>query len=83
MKTNRPTYRKFMPQQQKIEQLEKTNSRFKRVYSEYTTMSKELWDYENSEEISVTDDFLNSIKLQTDYLEEEIQHWLIDEKNME
>ena len=72
-----------MPQQQKIEQLEKTNSRFKRVYSEYTTMSKELWDYENSEEISVTDDFLNSIKLQTDYLEEEIQHWLIDEKNME
>ena len=72
-----------MPQQQKIEQLEKTNSRFKRVYSEYTTMSKELCDYENSEEISVTDDFLNSIKLQTDYLEEEIQHWLIDEKNME
>ena len=72
-----------MPQQQKIEQLEQTNSRFKRVYSEYTAMSEELWDLENSEEISVTDDFLNCIKLQTDYLEEEIQHWLVDDKKLE
>lgn len=82
LKTYRP-YRKFMPQQKKIEQLEKTNSRFKRVYSEYTTMSEELWNLENSEEISVTDDFLNSIKLQTSYLEDEIEDWLIDDEDQE
>lgn len=72
-----------MPQQQKIEQLEKTNSRFRRVYSEYTTMSEELWDLENSEEVSVTDDFLNSMKLQTSYLEDEIEDWLIDPSGSE
>ena len=82
MRTNR-SYRKFSPQQKKIEELEKTNTRFKRIYSEYTTMSEELWTLENSEEISVPDDFLNSIKLQTTYLEEEIEDWLIDDENQE
>lgn len=72
-----------MPQQQKIEQLEKTNSRFRRVYSEYNTMSEELWDLENSKEISVTDDLLNSIQLQASYLEDEIDDWLIDPSETE
>ena len=82
MKTNRP-YRKFKPLQKKIEQLEKTNARFKRIYDEYETMTEELWTLENSEEISVTDDFLNSIKLQTSYLEDEIQDWLIEDQDEE
>lgn len=77
MKTNRP-YRKFKPQQKQIEDLEKNNDRFRRIYSEYETMSEELWILENSENIPVTDDFLNSIKLQTTYLEEEIHDWLLD-----
>jgi archaellum component FlaC len=35
-------YRKFQLQQKNIEALEKENSRFKRVYSEYENMSNEF-----------------------------------------
>ena len=74
--SNRP-YRKFLPQQKKIEELEKSNSRFKRIYSEYELMSDELWDLESNESAeSVPDDFINAIKLQTSFLEEEIEDWL-------
>ena len=76
MKTTRP-YRKFDLQQEKIEKLEKDSSRFKRIYSEYTNMSEELWTLETSEGISIPDDFINSIKLQTSYLEDEIQDFLM------
>lgn len=72
-----------MPQQKRIEELEKTNARFKRIYQEYQTMSDELWDLECSSEISVTDDFLNSVVQQTNYLEDEIQDWLINESSEE
>lgn len=75
--SNRP-YRKFLPQQAKIEELEKNNSRFKRIYSEYQLMEDELWDLEtNNTEESIPDDFINAIKLQSSYLEDEIQDWLI------
>ena len=74
---NRP-YRKFQPEQKKISELEKNNSRFRRIYSEYETMSDELWNLENSEGEPVPDDFINAIKLQTSYLEEEIQDWLLE-----
>ena len=77
--SNRP-YRKFLPQQKKIEELEKSNSRFKRIYSEYELMSDELWDLESSESTeSVPDDFINAIKLQTSFLEEEIEDWLVQD----
>ena len=77
--SNRP-YRKFLPQQEKIEELEKSNSRFKRIYSEYELMSDELWDLESNENTeSVPDDFINAIKLQTSYLEDEIQDSLIEQ----
>lgn len=77
--SNRP-YRKFLPQQKKIEELKKSNSRFKRIYSEYELMSDELWDLESSESTeSVPDDFINAIKLQTSYLEEEIEDWLVQD----
>ncbi len=68
-----------MPQQKRIEELERTNARFKRIYDEYETMSEELWNLESSGEIPVTDDFINSVKLQTSYLEDEIEDWLIED----
>lgn len=80
LKTTKP-FRKFKPLQKKIEELEKNNSRFRRIYSEYETMTEELWNLESSGEISVTDDFINSIKLQASYLEDEIQDWLIDDES--
>ncbi len=81
MKNSSRPYRKFLPQQKKIEELEKSSSRFKRIYSEYETMSDELWDLESSDNAeSIPDDFINAIKLQTSYLEDEIQDWLIEDK---
>ncbi len=84
MKTGNP-YRKFQGQKVKIQNLEKTNSRFKRVYEEYEHLSENLWDLETSEGEGVPDDFINSIKLQTSYLEEEIEDWLYnsDGENIE
>lgn len=81
----RKPFRKFKAQQNKIEDLEKSNSRFKRIYSEYENMSEQLWNIENSEGDSIPDDFLNAIKLQTSYLEDEIEDWLYesDHKNVE
>ena len=70
-------YRKFQLQQKNIEVLEKENSRFKRVYSEYENMSNELWNLENSKGEPVPDDFINAMLLQTSYLEDEIEDWLI------
>ena len=79
--SNRP-YRKFLLQQKKIDELEKSNSRFKRIYSEYELMSDELWDMESNETAeSIPDDFINAIKLQTSYLENEIEDWLIEDPN--
>ena len=72
------TYRKFTPQQKKIEELEKNSPRFKRVYTEYETMSDELWNLENTDITNIPDDFIDAMKLQTEYLEEEIGDWLIE-----
>ncbi|REC77933.1 hypothetical protein DRF60_09685 [Chryseobacterium elymi] len=70
-------YRKFQLQQKNIEALERENSRFKRVYSEYENMADELWNLENSTNEPVPDDFINAIILQSSYLEDEIEDWLI------
>lgn len=70
-------YRKFQLHQKNIEVLEKENSRFRRVYSEYENISDDIWNLENSEGNSVTDDFLEAINLQASYLEEEINDWLV------
>ena len=78
MNTSR-NYRKFTPHKQKIEALEKESPRFKRIYSEYELMSDELWNLENTDISNIPDDFMDAIKLQTSYLEEEIDDWLIDE----
>ena len=57
------------------------NSRFRRIYSEYELMSDELWNLETSDTSgSIPDDFINAIKLQTSYLEDEIEDWLLEDK---
>ncbi len=43
-------------------------------------MSDELWNLEHSDVTNIPDDFIDAVKLQTEYLEEEIGDWLI-EKN--
>ena len=80
MTTKRP-FRKFVPEQKKIEQLEKDSPRFKRIYSEYQIMSEELWNLENSDLSNIPDDFIEAIKLQTEYLEDEIGDWLLEDPN--
>jgi uncharacterized protein YdcH (DUF465 family) len=70
-------YRKFQLQQKNIEVLEKENTRFKRVYSEYENMSDDLWNLENSNGDPIPDDFINAMVMQATYLEEEIEDWLI------
>jgi len=70
-------YRKFQLQQKNIEALERENSRFKRVYSENENMSEELWNLENSNNEPVPDDFINAMILQTSFLEDEIEDWLV------
>lgn len=70
-------YRKFQLQQKNIEVLEKENTRFKRVYSEYENMSDDLWNLENSNGDPVPDDFINAMVMQATYLEEEIEDWLM------
>ena len=74
---NQKKYRKFQLQQKNIEVLEKENTRFKRVYSEYENMSDELWNLENKEGEPIPDDFINAMVIQTSYLEKEIEDWLI------
>jgi len=79
MKNPGKPYRKFLPQQKRIEELEKSSTRFKRIYSEYELMSDELWNLENGDAGNIPDDFINAIKLQTSFLEDEIEDWLIEE----
>ncbi|MEC5395037.1 hypothetical protein [Bergeyella sp. RCAD1439] len=83
MKTTKPKYRKFQSDESRIEALKKKSPRFKRVFSEYQTMTNELWNLETSEGISVPDDFILSIKQQTGYLEDEIEDWLMQDKEQE
>ena len=59
-------YGKFQLHLKNIEALEKENSRFKRIYSEYENMSHELWNIENSKEESIPDDFINYINENAD-----------------
>jgi hypothetical protein len=40
-------------------------------------MSDELWNLENSKGEPVPDDFINAMVLQTSYLEDEIEDWLL------
>ncbi|KIA89626.1 hypothetical protein [Kaistella jeonii] len=76
-------FRKFIPQQKKIEELEKNSPRFKRIYEEYELMSDELYNMENSDTSNIPDDFMDAVKIQTEYLEDEIGDWLLEKSNKE
>ncbi len=82
MNPKRP-YRKFSPQQKQIQALEQKSDRFRRVYSEYEMLSDELWNLENSDTHNIPDDFVDAVKIQTEYLEEEISGWLMPNANSE
>ena len=77
MNTQNPC-KKFDSQREKIQTLLLENSRFKRIYEEYDYLSDNLWDLEQREDISITDEFINYIKLETNYLENEISNLLLE-----
>lgn len=66
-------YKKFDPAKAEMQTLLEENSKFKRMYDEYDHLSENLWNLEQSEGESVTDEFINYIKAQTAYLETEIE----------
>ena len=72
--------RKFLPQLKRIRELEKSSDRFRRVYSEYETITDELWKLENTDTSNIPDDFLDAVKLQAEYLEDEVGDWLLDDE---
>ncbi len=74
MKTLTPT--KFVGCATKIDELKRRSPRFLRIFSEYTTITDEIWNLQTSAEALVTDDFLNAIKMQAACLEDEIEDWL-------
>ncbi|MFC6268312.1 hypothetical protein [Frigoriflavimonas asaccharolytica] len=77
MNTQNPC-KKFESQREKVQTLLQENSRFKRIYEEYDYLSDNLWDLEQTEGISITDDFINYIKVETNYLEDEITFILLE-----
>ena len=75
MKTPR-SYRKFQFQQDKIRNLEEKSPRFKRIYTEFENLSDEIWDIETGDRDSVPEKKKIELKLQTNFLEDEIDNWL-------
>ncbi len=76
--TSQRLLRKFSPQQDQIKELEENNPRFKRIYTEYEILSDELWEMENCNSSGITDDYMDSLKMQTEYLEDAIDDWLVE-----
>lgn len=78
MKDKRNMYRKFLPKQKTIEELELKNDRFRRIYAEYESFSRELSNLESADAPAVPDDFMDAVKLQTSILEDEVEYWLTE-----
>ena len=76
MKSQNP-YKKFDTSQEEVQTLLVENSRFKRMYEEYDHLSDHLWNLEQAEGETITDDFLNYMKQQTTYLEDELRDFLL------
>ncbi len=75
------SYRKFQKEQKKINDLEKSNARFRRVFTEYETMSDDLWQLESSDAPAIPDDYVDSLRIQQSFLEDEVQDWLNSDSN--
>ena len=74
--------KKFDPTKVEMQTLLEENPRFKRIYDEYDQLSENLWNLEQSEGLSITDEFINYIKVQTSYLEGEIEDYLLADFSM-
>lgn len=74
--------KKFDATKVEMQTLLEENPRFKRIYDEYDQLSENLWNLEQSEGISITDEFINYIKMQTTYLEGEIEDYLLADSSM-
>lgn len=75
------SYRKFEKEQQRIDTLEKSNPRFRRVFAEYETLSDDLWQLESSDEAPIPDDYIESVRVQQNFLEDEVKDWLDADRN--
>ena len=67
---------KFQLDRKKIKALESSSQRFHRVYSEYKSLSEDLWHINNASSNNLPDDFHSAVEIQTHYLEQEINEWL-------
>jgi len=67
----------FEKTKQKIDKLNNNHPRFKQIYNEYQLFKNQLWNLQTSEVIEqIPDDFVDAIKIQISYLEDEINDWL-------
>ncbi|WP_027376777.1 hypothetical protein [Kaistella palustris] len=80
--TARKPFRKFSPKQKEIEELEKKCPKFKRIYSEYELINDELWTVQTDSAHSIPDDFVEAMKIQSDYLEHAIDDLLLEEYHL-
>jgi len=81
MKSQNP-YQKFDAKHVELQTLLQENPRFKRMYDEYDHLSENLWNLEQSEGESITDEFLNYIKVQTNYLEAELEDFILADSSL-
>lgn len=63
----------------KIKDLEKNNSHFRRMYSEYENTNNAIWEMETQENKYITDELILSLRLQAESLGTEIEVMLKDE----
>ena len=75
-------YKKFDATKVEVQTLLQENPRFKRMYDEYDQLSENLWNLEQSEGESITDEFLNYIKVQTNYLEAELEDFILADSSL-
>lgn len=73
---------KFRLHQDKINTLRAHYPRFERIYTEYEVMEQQFSLLENSDDtLALPDDFINAIALQISYLKDEIEDWLLEERD--
>lgn len=60
----------------KQQELERKNPRFKRMITEYESITDELWEMQNDNSKNVADDLLNAMEVQSDLLSDAIEEYL-------
>lgn len=77
MKTKIPRNR-FSKQKNTIKELSAHNSRFKRIFDEYESISDQI----SHTPPDIPDDFFDAMNIQKLFLEEEINEWLKEASNL-